>query len=107
MGPGWWKVTHTSIRQAEDSGSLAAGRVEAEDCSSGHPEDPVPREVSTAPTSRSRHSATAPTWLIAWPFISHLELFWDDPGCGSVAAVPARFARVIEMDQRGMGLSDA
>jgi len=47
-----------------------------------------------------------PDVLIAFPWISHLELFWDDPDVGSWLRALAGFARVIVMDQRGIGLSD-
>ena len=47
-----------------------------------------------------------PDLLIAFPWISHLELFWDDPDVGQWLRSLARFARVITMDQRGIGLSD-
>ncbi len=44
--------------------------------------------------------------LIAVPWISHLELFWEDPDVGSWLRSLGRFARIIVMDQRGIGLSD-
>jgi class 3 adenylate cyclase len=47
-----------------------------------------------------------PDLLVAFPWISHLELFWEDPDVGSWLRELARFARVITMDQRGIGLSD-
>jgi class 3 adenylate cyclase len=47
-----------------------------------------------------------PDLLVAFPWISHLELFWDDPHVGTWLRALARFARVITMDQRGIGLSD-
>jgi class 3 adenylate cyclase len=47
-----------------------------------------------------------PDLLVAFPWISHLELFWEDPDVGSWLRALAGFARVITMDQRGIGLSD-
>ena len=47
-----------------------------------------------------------PDLLVAWSWISHLELFWEDPDVGPWLRSLARFARVIGMDQRGIGLSD-
>jgi class 3 adenylate cyclase len=44
--------------------------------------------------------------LVIMPFISHLELFWEDPDVGGLLRGLASSARVIAMDQRGMGLSD-
>ena len=44
--------------------------------------------------------------LVIMPFISHLELFWQDPDVGDMLRGLAESARVIAMDQRGMGLSD-
>ena len=44
--------------------------------------------------------------LVIMPFISHLELFWEDPDVGGMLRGLAQSARVIAMDQRGMGLSD-
>jgi class 3 adenylate cyclase len=47
-----------------------------------------------------------PDLLVAFPWISHLELFWEDPDVGPWLRSLAGFARVITMDQRGIGLSD-
>jgi class 3 adenylate cyclase/pimeloyl-ACP methyl ester carboxylesterase len=47
-----------------------------------------------------------PDLLVAFPWISHLELFWEDPDVGTWLRSLARFARVITLDQRGIGLSD-
>jgi class 3 adenylate cyclase len=47
-----------------------------------------------------------PDLLVAWPWISHLELFWDEPDVNAWLRALGRFARVITMDQRGLGLSD-
>jgi class 3 adenylate cyclase len=47
-----------------------------------------------------------PDLLVAFPWISHLELFWEDPDVGGWLRALAGFARVITMDQRGIGLSD-
>lgn len=49
---------------------------------------------------------SGPDLLVAFPWISHLELFWEDPDVGSWLRSLAHFARVISMDQRGIGLSD-
>jgi class 3 adenylate cyclase/pimeloyl-ACP methyl ester carboxylesterase len=49
---------------------------------------------------------SGPDVLVAWPWISHLELFWEDPDVGAWLRSLARFARVITLDQRGLGLSD-
>ncbi len=49
---------------------------------------------------------TGPDLLVAWPAISHLELFWEDPDVGGWLRSLARFSRVITLDQRGGGLSD-
>ncbi|HJX07812.1 MAG TPA: adenylate/guanylate cyclase domain-containing protein [Actinomycetota bacterium] len=47
-----------------------------------------------------------PDLLLAWPWISHLELMWEMPEVESWLRSLARSARVIAMDQRGVGLSD-
>jgi class 3 adenylate cyclase len=44
--------------------------------------------------------------LLAYPWISHVELFWEDPDVGAMLRALARSVRVIHMDQRGVGLSD-
>ena len=49
---------------------------------------------------------SGPDLLVAWPWISHLELFWEDPDVGRWLRSLATFARVISLDQRGIGLSD-
>ena len=49
---------------------------------------------------------SGPDLLVTWPWISHLELFWEDPDVGSWLRSLAKFARVITLDQRGIGLSD-
>ena len=49
---------------------------------------------------------SGPDLLVAFPWISHLELFWEDPDVGPWLRSLAQFARVISMDQRGIGLSD-
>ncbi len=45
-------------------------------------------------------------FLLARPWISHLELAWEDPDLSAWLRALGRFARVISMDQRGIGLSD-
>jgi class 3 adenylate cyclase len=47
-----------------------------------------------------------PDLLLAWPWISHLEMLWEVDEAKSWLRALARFARVISMDQRGIGLSD-
>lgn len=47
-----------------------------------------------------------PDLLVAWPWISHLEVMWEIPEPSAWLRSIARFARVISMDQRGVGLSD-
>jgi class 3 adenylate cyclase len=47
-----------------------------------------------------------PDLLVASAWISHLELAWEDPDLSKWFAGLAGFARVISMDQRGVGLSD-
>jgi class 3 adenylate cyclase len=47
-----------------------------------------------------------PDLLLASPWISHLEMMWEIDEMSSWFRALARFARVISMDQRGIGLSD-
>ena len=47
-----------------------------------------------------------PDLLLARPWISHLELEWEDPIMSRWLRGLARLARVVSMDQRGIGLSD-
>jgi class 3 adenylate cyclase len=47
-----------------------------------------------------------PDLLVASPWISHLEIMWEIDETRSWFRALARFARVICMDQRGIGLSD-
>jgi class 3 adenylate cyclase/pimeloyl-ACP methyl ester carboxylesterase len=47
-----------------------------------------------------------PDLLLAWPWISHLEMLWEIDEANSWLRALARFARVISVDQRGIGLSD-
>jgi class 3 adenylate cyclase len=47
-----------------------------------------------------------PDLLLARPWISHLEVMWEFDEWGAWLRPLARFARVISMDQRGIGLSD-
>ena len=44
--------------------------------------------------------------VLAFPFISHLDLLWENPGEAHFVRRLARFARVIVFDRRGVGLSD-
>jgi pimeloyl-ACP methyl ester carboxylesterase len=39
-------------------------------------------------------------------FISNLELHWEDPGLAHLLTRLGAFARVIQFDKRGTGLSD-
>jgi pimeloyl-ACP methyl ester carboxylesterase/class 3 adenylate cyclase len=45
--------------------------------------------------------------LVVWGTFSHVELMWDAPGMGRFLNRLGRFARVIHLDKRGTGLSDA
>ena len=47
-----------------------------------------------------------PDLLVAWPWISHVELLWEVDEAQAWLHSLSRFARVISMDQRGIGLSD-
>ena len=47
-----------------------------------------------------------PDLLLAPAWISHLELSWETVELGGWLRALGRFARVISMDQRGIGLSD-
>lgn len=44
--------------------------------------------------------------VIAFPFISHLDLLWENPAQAHFLRRLASFARVILFDRRGVGLSD-
>jgi class 3 adenylate cyclase len=44
--------------------------------------------------------------VLIWGTFSHCELFWDDPGMSRFLDALGRFARVIQFDKRGTGLSD-
>ncbi|MEY2402688.1 MAG: hypothetical protein QOD38_239 [Acidimicrobiaceae bacterium] len=45
--------------------------------------------------------------VVVWGTFSHVELMWDAPGMGRFLNRLAGFARVIQLDKRGTGLSDA
>ena len=47
-----------------------------------------------------------PDLLVAPGFISHLEVFWEEPGLVAFWERVAQFRRVITFDKRGVGLSD-
>ena len=47
-----------------------------------------------------------PDLLLASAWISHLEIMWELDEMGAWLRALARFARIISMDQRGIGLSD-
>ncbi len=44
--------------------------------------------------------------VLAFPFLSHLDLLWESPALAHFVNRLARFARVIPFDRRGVGLSD-
>jgi class 3 adenylate cyclase len=45
--------------------------------------------------------------VLVWGTLSHCELFWEDPPMARFLEALGRFARVIQFDKRGTGLSDA
>ena len=44
--------------------------------------------------------------VIAFPFLSHIDLLWDSPAMAHFVRRLGSFARVILFDRRGVGLSD-
>ena len=44
--------------------------------------------------------------VVAFPFVSHLDLIWDSPAQARFMQRLGSFARVIAFDRRGVGLSD-
>jgi len=44
--------------------------------------------------------------VIAFPFLSHVDLLWDSPAMAHFVRRLGSFARVILFDRRGVGLSD-
>jgi class 3 adenylate cyclase len=44
--------------------------------------------------------------VVAFPFLSHLDLLWESPGIAHFIRRLGSFARVIIFDRRGVGLSD-
>ncbi|MEY2398384.1 MAG: hypothetical protein QOJ00_1558 [Actinomycetota bacterium] len=44
--------------------------------------------------------------VLVWGTLSHCELFWDDPPMARFLEGLGRFARVVQFDKRGTGLSD-
>jgi class 3 adenylate cyclase len=44
--------------------------------------------------------------VVAFPFVSHLDLLWESPAQASFIRRLSSFARVILFDRRGVGLSD-
>ncbi|HWM63315.1 MAG TPA: adenylate/guanylate cyclase domain-containing protein [Solirubrobacterales bacterium] len=44
--------------------------------------------------------------LVAFPFVSHLDLLWESPAQARFMRRLGSFARVIAFDRRGVGLSD-
>jgi len=45
--------------------------------------------------------------VLAWGLFSHCELFWEDPPMARFLEGLGRFARVVQFDKRGTGMSDA
>jgi class 3 adenylate cyclase len=45
--------------------------------------------------------------VLVWGLFSHCEMFWDDPPMARFLESLGRFARVIQFDKRGTGMSDA
>ncbi len=45
--------------------------------------------------------------VLAWGLFSHCELFWEDPPMVEFLEGLGRFARVVQFDKRGTGMSDA
>jgi class 3 adenylate cyclase len=45
--------------------------------------------------------------VLVWGTFSHCELFWDDPAMARFLEGLGRFARVVQFDKRGTGLSDS
>ena len=44
--------------------------------------------------------------VLVWGGVSHIELFWDDPTLARIFRRLSSFARVIQFDRRGTGMSD-
>lgn len=44
--------------------------------------------------------------VVAFPFLSHLDLLWESPAIAHFIRRLGSFARVIVFDRRGVGLSD-
>ena len=45
--------------------------------------------------------------VLVWGTFSHCELFWEEPAMARFLEGLGRFARVVQFDKRGTGLSDA
>ncbi len=45
--------------------------------------------------------------VLVWGLFSHCELFWDDPPMARFLEELGTFARVVQFDKRGTGMSDA
>lgn len=45
--------------------------------------------------------------VLVWGLFSHCELFWEDPPMARFLDGLSRFARVVQFDKRGTGMSDA
>ena len=45
--------------------------------------------------------------VLVWGLFSHCELFWDDPPMAHFLEELGTFARVVQFDKRGTGMSDA
>src|ERR1700686_3053645 len=44
--------------------------------------------------------------VVTWGWLSHIEVFWDDPDIADLLARLAAFSRLIIFDKRGTGMSD-
>jgi len=44
--------------------------------------------------------------VVAWPYLSHLDLMWESPAISRFLRRLGAFARVVVFDRRGVGLSD-
>ena len=45
--------------------------------------------------------------VLVWGLFSHCEMFWEDPAMAAFLEGLGRFARVVQFDKRGTGMSDA
>jgi class 3 adenylate cyclase len=74
--------------------------------------------MATAPTIQYAHEGDLhiayQVWgsgpldlVLVWGLFSHCELFWEDPEMARFLEDLGRFARVVQFDKRGTGMSDA